>query len=53
MSTSKVVALVLFIFAFLLFVVVGFDIVESHKYNLVAIGLASYVAGFILDKYVP
>jgi hypothetical protein len=53
MSTSKVVALVLFILAFLFFIFVGLDIVESHKYNLVALGLASYVAGFILDKYVP
>lgn len=53
MSTSKMIALVLFILAFLLFVVVGANIVSSSKYDLVALGLASYVAGFILDKYVP
>lgn len=53
MTASKIVALILFVLSFLLFIVVGFDIVETTKYNLVAIGLASYVAGFILDKYVP
>lgn len=53
MSASKIVALILFILAGLLFLVVGLDIVESTKYNLVALGLASYIAGFVLEKYVP
>lgn len=53
MSTSKVIALILFVLSFLFFAVVGLNIVESAKYDLVALGLASYLAGFILDKYVP
>lgn len=53
MSTAKIVALVLWILAVILFVLVGFDIVSSSEYNLVALGLASAWAGMIIHHYVP
>lgn len=53
MSAAKMVALFLFLVSIILFLLVGFDIVKTTDYNLVALGLASYVIGFVLDKYVP
>lgn len=53
MSTSKMAALILFVIAVVIFVLVGFSIVETSDYDLVALGLASFVSGYILQHYVP
>lgn len=53
MSMAKIATLVLWILAVLLFVIVGFDIVRSTEYNLVALGLACAWTGMIINSYVP
>lgn len=53
MSTAKMVALMFFFMAIVLFVLVGFDIVKSTDFNLIALGLASTVVGFVVFHYVP
>lgn len=53
MSTAKIIALILFVVSVVLFLAVGLNIMTSSEYNLVALGLASFVTGHILFHYVP
>lgn len=53
MSAAKIVVLVLWIVAVILFGFVGFQIVETTKYSLIAIGLMCAWAGMVIFHYVP
>jgi hypothetical protein len=44
-----IVALILLVLAFLLFVLSGFGIVGSPRWNLVALGLAAWVLSLLLN----
>lgn len=52
MSTKSFIALGFCGVAALLFLFVGFDIVATTKYDLVALGLCSWVVGYMINTFV-
>lgn len=53
MSGKDVVALILAAFSGLVFAAVGFNLVTSSKYDLVAIGLLLFVASYAIHEFWP
>lgn len=53
MSAAKIVALILWVVAVVVFGLVGLDAISSTHYNLIAGGLAAAWAGMIVFNYVP
>lgn len=51
MKIKPLIIAVLAIVALILFAAVGFDLFSWDGHNLIAVGLAVCVAGFILDRY--
>lgn len=51
MTTKSLVILGFWIVAIVLFALVGLDIVNETKYDLVALGLAFGFVGFAVDKF--
>jgi len=55
MSTSKMIALIFFVVAIVIFVLTGFNIVNEadSDMNLVALGWGSFATGYVIQHYIP